>query len=119
VRRRSGGGGWGLGLLLRRRTRCAAAGTGPVVAGRVGLSGAMQVEGEESQQVGGKGGSGLSISLHPLVIINISDHSTRCRALNGGKPKRVLGVLLGKLVPPPTAPRAFVRHVAAEAAATA
>ena len=56
----------------------------------------MQVEGEESQ-VGGKGGSGLSISLHPLVIINISDHSTRFQCLNGGKMKRVLGVLLGKL----------------------
>ena len=56
----------------------------------------MQIESEESQ-VGGKGGSGLSISLHPLVIINISDHSTRFQCLNGGKMKRVLGVLLGKL----------------------
>jgi COP9 signalosome complex subunit 6 len=31
------------------------------------------------------------------VIINISDHSTRFQCLNGGKMKRVLGVLLGKL----------------------
>ena len=61
----------------------------------------MQIESEESQ-VGGKGGSGLSISLHPLVIINISDHSTRFQCLNGGKMKRVLGVLLGKLVPRPS-----------------
>lgn len=68
----------------------------------VGLA-RMQVEGagEEENTVGGAkgGGSGLSISLHPLVIINISDHTTRFKALNQGKAKRVLGVLLGKLVP--------------------
>ena len=60
----------------------------------------MQVEGEESNVGGAKGGGSglLSISLHPLVIINISDHSTRFKALNSGKSKRVLGVLLGKLV---------------------
>jgi hypothetical protein len=61
--------------------------------------GAMQVEGDESAVGGAKNkDSGLSISLHPLVIINISDHSTRFRALSAGTPKRVLGVLLGKLV---------------------
>mmetsp|Transcript_104084 Transcript_104084/g.167720 ORF Transcript_104084/g.167720 Transcript_104084/m.167720 type:complete len:316 (+) Transcript_104084:143-1090(+) len=59
----------------------------------------MQVEGEESNVGGAKGGGSglLSISLHPLVIINISDHSTRFKALSSGKSKRVLGVLLGKL----------------------
>jgi hypothetical protein len=63
----------------------------------------MQVEGDEGAVGGAKSkDSGLSISLHPLVIINISDHSTRFRALNAGKPKRVLGVLLGKLVAPPS-----------------
>ena len=60
---------------------------------------AMQVDDTEAVS-GTKGGSGLSISLHPLVIINISDHSTRFRALNAGKAKRVIGVLLGKLVSP-------------------
>jgi hypothetical protein len=59
----------------------------------------MQVETSEDNLSAAKGaGSGLTISLHPLVIINISDHSTRTRALNSGRPKRVLGVLLGKLV---------------------
>ena len=32
--------------------------------------------------------------LHPLVIINISDHATRARVRNG-KNTRVVGVLLG------------------------
>ena len=59
----------------------------------------MQVEGDESAVAGAKSkDSGLSISLHPLVIINVSDHTIRFRALNAGSPKRVLGVLLGKLV---------------------
>ena len=39
--------------------------------------------------------SGLSISLHPLVIINISDHATRKKMQNQGQQQRVLGVLLG------------------------
>jgi len=34
--------------------------------------------------------------LHPLVIINISDHATRARVNNNGKHTRVVGVLLGK-----------------------
>ena len=62
----------------------------------------MQVEGTGEENAGapkGAAGRGSTISLHPLVIINISDHSTRFRALNGGNAKRVLGVLLGKLVP--------------------
>ena len=57
----------------------------------------MQVDEESTAQAKGAA-SGLSISLHPLVVINISDHSTRFRCLNAGKAKRVLGVLLGKLV---------------------
>jgi len=38
----------------------------------------------------------LNISLHPLVIINISDHATRARMSSGGKTQqRVIGALFG------------------------
>ena len=40
-------------------------------------------------------GSGLEFKLHPLVIINISDHFTRC-SLNFKENGRVLGCLLGE-----------------------
>jgi hypothetical protein len=54
-------------------------------------------------QAGPKGSSsGLNISLHPLVIINISDHATRKKSLAGGRPQRVLGILLGVQVSPCT-----------------
>ena len=75
-------------------------------------TGAMQVEGIGEENAGapkGAAGRGSTISLHPLVIINISDHSTRFRALNGGNAKRVLGVLLGKLVPRMRIPVALCR----------
>jgi len=44
-----------------------------------------------------EGGSALNISLHPLVIINISDHATRARMQSDGKSAqpRVLGALFG------------------------
>jgi len=43
-----------------------------------------------------EGGSALNISLHPLVIINISDHATRGRMSSGGKTQpRVIGALFG------------------------
>jgi len=43
-----------------------------------------------------EGGSVLNISLHPLVIINISDHATRARMSSGGKTQsRVIGALFG------------------------
>lgn len=42
--------------------------------------------------------SGLGISLHPLVIINVSEHFTRLRAQAApGTPIRVFGCLLGTL----------------------
>lgn len=42
--------------------------------------------------------SGLSISLHPLVIMNVSEHFTRQRACQPpGTPVRVFGCLLGTL----------------------
>lgn len=61
------------------------------------MSTQMETEDKDGgAQAGPKGSSsGLNISLHPLVIINISDHATRKRSLAGGKPQRVLGVLLG------------------------
>lgn len=38
----------------------------------------------------------MNISLHPLVIINISDHATRARMGAGGKTQpRVIGALFG------------------------
>lgn len=39
--------------------------------------------------------SGLQLELHPLVLLNVSDHWTRTKAVQGGKPSRVLGCLLG------------------------
>eukprot|EP01087_Luapelamoeba_hula_P003084 TRINITY_DN12905_c0_g1_i1.p1 TRINITY_DN12905_c0_g1~~TRINITY_DN12905_c0_g1_i1.p1 ORF type:complete len:323 (-),score=60.05 TRINITY_DN12905_c0_g1_i1:143-1111(-) len=42
-----------------------------------------------------EGGSALSILLHPLVIINISDHATRAKAGDGKTYSRVIGALCG------------------------
>ena len=43
--------------------------------------------------------SGLTFKLHPLVIVNISDHHTRIKAQSGGgsnvRPPRVYGCVLG------------------------
>jgi len=42
-------------------------------------------------------GSSLNMTLHPLVVINVSDHFTRARAQSGGKQGiRVYGALLGE-----------------------
>ncbi|XP_003745664.1 COP9 signalosome complex subunit 6 [Galendromus occidentalis] len=38
----------------------------------------------------------VSVLLHPLVIMNVSDHWTRIRAQNNGRAEQVLGALLGK-----------------------
>ncbi|XP_003740294.1 COP9 signalosome complex subunit 6 [Galendromus occidentalis] len=38
----------------------------------------------------------VSVQLHPLVIMNISDHWTRIRAQNNGQAEQVFGALLGK-----------------------
>jgi len=37
----------------------------------------------------------LSITLHPLIFLSISDHYTRAK-VNNGKPTRILGALFGK-----------------------
>lgn len=38
----------------------------------------------------------VTISLHPLVILNISEHWTRIRAQSGGAKQQVIGALIGK-----------------------
>ncbi|KAL4437304.1 hypothetical protein ABPG75_004443 [Micractinium tetrahymenae] len=54
----------------------------------------MQVDGEHTEHRSSS--SGLQFQLHPLVLINISDHHTRTRANAGGAAAvRVLGCLLG------------------------
>ena len=50
---------------------------------------------EERERKAGGEGSGLEFKLHPLVIINISDHFTRC-SLNVKTGGRVIGCLLGE-----------------------
>lgn len=43
--------------------------------------------------------SSLNMTLHPLVVINVSDHFTRARAQSGGRPgARVFGALLGEQI---------------------
>ena len=42
--------------------------------------------------------SGLLFSLHPLVLINVSDHHTRVKAQANGVAPRLLGGLLGTQV---------------------
>ncbi|KAI1299309.1 COP9 signalosome complex subunit 6 [Halotydeus destructor] len=40
-------------------------------------------------------GGSVSIALHPLVIMNVSEHWTRLRAQEG-KPQKIIGALIGK-----------------------
>lgn len=55
---------------------------------------AMEVEEGEASYVtsGGSGGS-VSVSLHPLVIMNISDHFTRVRVQQQDEGRVPLGAL--------------------------
>ncbi|KAL3848444.1 hypothetical protein ACJMK2_019301 [Sinanodonta woodiana] len=56
----------------------------------------MEVEDGNPGVMASAGTSGsVSISLHPLVIMNVSEHWTRVRAQEG-KPQQVLGALIGK-----------------------
>lgn len=56
----------------------------------------MEVDNSKSTVMASAGTSGsVSVSLHPLVIMNISEHWTRVRAQEG-KPKQVIGALIGK-----------------------
>ncbi|CAL8139330.1 unnamed protein product [Orchesella dallaii] len=53
--------------------------------------------GDGSGVVAGAGTAGsITVSLHPLVIMNISEHWTRTRAQNDGKHSQVLGAIIGQ-----------------------
>jgi hypothetical protein len=75
----------------------------------IGTMDKMEEEGGSGAAGGVKAG-GLNIDIHPLVIINISDHTTRKRSLAKGKATRVLGILLGIQVglPPPIFPHVSI-----------
>jgi COP9 signalosome complex subunit 6 len=56
----------------------------------------MTTTATKSTTVVEKEGSGsLNVMLHPLVIINISDHWTRTKVQNNIENPRVVGALLG------------------------
>lgn len=40
----------------------------------------------------------LEVNVHPIVLMNISDHFTRVKAQNRGRGQRVIGALLGTQV---------------------
>lgn len=58
-----------------------------------GVSGVVATGDSVMASVGTVGS--VSISLHPLVILNISEHWTRTRAQEGGKPTQVIGAIIG------------------------
>jgi len=49
----------------------------------------MATEGDETK-------GAMDVKLHPMVIINLSDHYTREKVRAGGKSVRIYGVLLGQ-----------------------
>lgn len=57
----------------------------------------MEVQEEEPKNVMASSGTvgSVSVSLHPLVLMNISEHWTRIRAQEG-TPQQVVGALIGK-----------------------
>ncbi|XP_045199907.2 COP9 signalosome complex subunit 6-like isoform X1 [Mercenaria mercenaria] len=56
----------------------------------------MEVDGTKSNVMASAGTSGsVSVSLHPLVIMNISEHWTRVRAQEG-QAQQVIGAVIGK-----------------------
>ncbi|XP_078116322.1 COP9 signalosome complex subunit 6 isoform X3 [Sander vitreus] len=58
--------------------------------------GGMEVDGAASPSVMAAGVTGsVSVALHPLVILNISDHWIRIRSQEG-RPMQVIGALIGK-----------------------
>ncbi|XP_074387613.1 COP9 signalosome complex subunit 6 isoform X5 [Zonotrichia albicollis] len=78
----------------------AGSGGGPGSAGNgtasAGNNGGMEVDGAGAPQVmaGGVTGS-VSVALHPLVILNISDHWIRLRSQEG-RNGQVIGALIGR-----------------------
>lgn len=57
----------------------------------------MEVDGESPKNVMASSGTAgsVSVSLHPLVIMNISEHWTRTKAQEG-QPRQVIGAVIGK-----------------------
>ena len=56
----------------------------------------MEIDGERGNVMASTGTTGsVCVSLHPLVIMNISEHWTRVRAQEG-RAIQVLGALIGK-----------------------
>ena len=56
----------------------------------------MEIDGERGNVMASTGTTGsVVVSLHPLVIMNISEHWTRVRAQEG-RPMQILGALIGK-----------------------
>ncbi|KAM7004279.1 LOW QUALITY PROTEIN: COP9 signalosome complex subunit 6 [Passerculus sandwichensis] len=96
-RLQDGGGGAGRRRLLRGRSGerggPGSAGNGTASAGN---NGGMEVDGAGVPQVmaGGVTGS-VSVALHPLVILNISDHWIRLRSQEG-RNGQVIGALIGR-----------------------
>jgi len=61
------------------------------------LSMDVEMKDQEEEKVMADSGvaATVSVSLHPLVIMNISEHWTRIKA-QAGTPKQVYGALIGK-----------------------
>ncbi|XP_021944566.1 COP9 signalosome complex subunit 6 isoform X3 [Folsomia candida] len=52
--------------------------------------------GEENVMAPSSTVGSITVSLHPLVIMNISEHWTRTRAQNDGKQEQVIGAIIGQ-----------------------
>ncbi|XP_074991216.1 COP9 signalosome complex subunit 6 [Calonectris borealis] len=79
----------------RAKMAAAAAGASSSAAGSNGAGGMeVDVAAAPSVMAGGVTGS-VSVALHPLVILNISDHWIRMRSQEG-RPGQVIGALIGR-----------------------
>ncbi|KAJ7332327.1 hypothetical protein JRQ81_014507 [Phrynocephalus forsythii] len=75
---------------------CPAAGTGSGGGGGSSNGGSMEVDSAAGPAVMASGVTGsVSVALHPLVILNISDHWIRMRSQEG-RPVQVIGALIGR-----------------------
>ncbi len=69
----------------------------PVVPGPSNAAAAAVAAGDPPSVLAASGVVGsVSVSLHPLVIMNISEHWTRTKAQNGAATNDVFGALIGK-----------------------
>lgn len=55
----------------------------------------MDINSSSTNQIISKSQSSLKVKVHPLVVMNVSDHCNRAKYIEP-KLTRVLGVLLGK-----------------------